>query len=50
MELNWIDNDSSTSQDGTTSLLLAALNGHLDVVRYLHGNGANVNAVAKVRK
>ena len=48
MDLDWTDNDSSISQGGTTSLGLAAWQGHLDVVRYLHENGANVNAVATV--
>ena len=38
------DNDSSTLQDGQTSLFLAAKNGHTDVVVYLHQNGVNLNA------
>ena len=38
------DNDSSTLQDGQTSLFLAARNGHIHVVMYLHQNGVNINA------
>ena len=39
------DNDSIHDQDkhGRTALMYAALNGHLETVRYLVGNGAKVN-------
>ena len=43
MELDGSDNDSSTMQDGQTSLQLAAKNGHIDVVIYLHKNGVDIN-------
>ena len=46
MELVGSDNDSSYLQDGQTSLKLAARDGHIDVVMYLHRNGVNLNAGA----
>ena len=31
-------------QDGRTALYIAAQNGHIDTVKHLIGNGANINA------
>ena len=36
-----------TDKDGDTPLHLASLGGHLDVLRWLHTNGANLSARSK---
>ena len=40
----------SPQQDGCTSLVLASRNGRLDIVKFLVGKGANLEAANSVRR
>ena len=42
---NDLRNNADVHTNNDWALRLAALNGHLDVVKYLHENGADINAL-----